>query len=510
MAQQILQIKTEKVEDVFKILNIENENWEYEHRQDIIYKNEEKRYVLDVRFQIMHEKNLFGKKSLIGSYMIIDDITEMREELERREYIASHDALTGLYNHQCFIKKTKELLSQNDGITYAIAMTNINQFKLYNEVFGKKAGDELLKKIAAAFQEKIHIKNIVYGRYEADRFVACIPIEYCTEAFVKQMEIDKPIYIEHFQITNYVGFCKIEGETDIELLCDRAAIAFNTIKGDAELRLMQFDSTMRDVLLRDRALTAAFPKALANNEIQIFIQPQINQFNNKIVGGEVLARWITSTGEVISPGDFIPVLEKNGLITALDMCVWEKACEQIKLFMSQGKEISLSVNISTYDFYRIDLYETFTGLVKKYGIEPKFLKLEITESSFFCDLEKQLILINKLKDAGFIIGMDDFGSGYSSLNSLKDIPVDILKMDLKFIENIKNRDKGRIIIQNIVRLAKELKLGVIAEGVETQEQLQIMKDVGCAYIQGYYYGKPMSVEKFHEYCNKMEYEEIQI
>ena len=199
------------------------------------------------------------------------------------------------------------------------------------------------------------------------------------------------------------------------------------------------------------------------------------------------------------PGSFIEVLEGSGMIVKLDRHVWEMACQLLQTWKMQGRDdMYLSVNISTRDFYFIDIYQTFTDLIKEYDIEPQKLKLEITETAVMMDLEKQLELIGKLRSAGFVVEMDDFGSGYSSLNMLKEICVDILKVDMAFLEQKGDEARGRKILKAVVEMAKELGMSVITEGVETEEQVEYLTQIGCDMFQGYYFARPMEVEMFEE------------
>ena len=242
--------------------------------------------------------------------------------------------------------------------------------------------------------------------------------------------------------------------------------------------------------------------------VTIYIQPQFNHRTGEIAGGETLVRWKHPKKGLLKPQAFISMMEDKGLISKLDRYVWRMACEFLKKLENQGKKISLSVNISPKDFYYLDLYREFMGLVKEYDISPAGLKLEITESAVIMDVPKQAALIEKLQAEGFVVEMDDFGSGYSSLNTLKDIPVDILKLDMKFMEKSKNTKRSADIVQMVVAMADKLGMPVIAEGVETKEQADFLGRIGCDIIQGYYYAKPMSMEEFEQLLNKYPYRDI--
>ena len=210
-------------------------------------------------------------------------------------------------------------------------------------------------------------------------------------------------------------------------------------------------------------------------------------------------RWIHPDRGIIAPASFVPLLERTGYIYKLDMYIWEQAAKRLAYWSSLGEtDLSLSVNISVKDFYYIDLYETLVGIVEKYSVDPRRLKLEITESIFMNEKERQIEILNSLKEYGFLIEIDDFGSGYSSLNMLKEVPADILKMDMAFLSMDKNVKKGRKIVNTIITLAKALGMMVIIEGVETEEQVDYLIGTGADYLQGYYFDRPLPVRRFEE------------
>ena len=480
------------------------------YRAEVTIKGNLEKQILDIQYILLLEKTIKHGDICVGSYMIIENITKQREQLLQREYRATHDELTGTYNRSYFCECAQKLLKERSNEVYVILMTNFYQFKLFNEVFGREAGDKLLKSCAQKLRSLVRENaGIMFCRYEADRFALCIPLECCTEEYFRQnsmYEAEQPI---KFQIINYMGICEVTDiRTPVSVLCERAAIALNTIKGDSTKRLAFYDHRMRDELLREKELSMALPEAIKKGHIKLFVQPQINQNNGNFVGGEVLARWINSEGHVISPAEFIPILEKNGQITELDRYIWEEACKLSSELYHRGMGVPLSVNLSAQDFFRCDVYETFTSLTEKYNLPPEYLRLEITEKEIMSDIDRQIVLIQKLQQKGFIIEMDDFGSGYSSLNTLKDIPVDVLKMDMRFLENSDQKERGQVIIKSITAMAQELGLPIIAEGVEHQTQADFLRSVHCKYIQGYLYGKPMPTEDFVNLRMQNEYSDL--
>ncbi len=280
-------------------------------------------------------------------------------------------------------------------------------------------------------------------------------------------------------------------------MCDRAMIALNTIKGTFGKYIAFYNDALRKEMLWEQNIISELPNAITTGQFEVYLQPQINPQSEAIAGAEALVRWNHPKRGVVPPSDFIPIFEKSGYITKLDYYVWEKVCEMLSNWKKQGrKNISVSVNISAKDFYYINIYNIFTELTNRYDIEPSQIKLEITESALMNDVTSQVDLIKQLQDAGFIIEMDDFGSGYSSLNTLKDIPVNILKIDMNFLGHSDNEKRSRNILQLVVELGHRLEVPVIAEGVETAEEVEFLKEIGCEVIQGYYYAKPMQVNQF--------------
>ena len=230
----------------------------------------------------------------------------------------------------------------------------------------------------------------------------------------------------------------------------------------------------------------------------MYLQPLVRA-DRTLKGAEALARWVHPARGLIMPVNFISVVEKTGLISKLDEYMWELAARKLREWKDIGRDnLTISVNISAKDFYYTDLYKTFTGLVEKYGIAPGNLNLEITETVLMSDLQHHMETLTRLQDYGFVIELDDFGSGYSSLNMLKDITADVLKIDMLFLRETEHTVRNRIILQSVISMAKQLGMAVITEGVETEEQLESLKKMGCELFQGYYFSRPIAVEEFEQ------------
>jgi EAL domain-containing protein (putative c-di-GMP-specific phosphodiesterase class I) len=324
--------------------------------------------------------------------------------------------------------------------------------------------------------------------------------DYREQIFIKQpqdvVQIDSDIC---YPVNVYIGVYEINDLTlPVSVMCDRAIMAIKTIKGNYEKRIAYYDEALRDEVLQEQEMAGCLESAIEEGQFRLYLQPQ-TRADGQAMGAEALVRWQHPQKGLLMPGDFIEALEKNGMIVKLDQHVWELACMQLREWKEQGKtQMYLSVNISPRDFYFLDIYRVFTELVKKYEIDAHNLKLEITETAVMMNLEQQLNLIEKLRKSGFVIEMDDFGSGYSSLNMLKDIQVDILKIDMAFLGKSSDEERGRKILKMVIELSKGLGMPVITEGVETREQVDSLLKMGCDMFQGYYFAKPMPVAEFEE------------
>ena len=305
----------------------------------------------------------------------------------------------------------------------------------------------------------------------------------------------------------YLGVYEVvDRGLSVESMYDRAFMALESIKGDLVRQLAYYHEEILNERIHETTTLDELDRALLNDEFVIHLQPQIDIWTGAVISAEALIRWNKPGRGIVYPGEFIPIFENNGMIAKLDYYVWELACRQLRKWKEEGHvERSISVNISAKDFYLTDLFESITGLVEKYHIAPASLKLEITESAFVLDVDKQMELVSKLQEYGFIIEIDDFGSGYSSLNNLKAIKADMLKMDLKFFEKTKDDNRAEKIISSIIRLANDLGMPVIAEGVETEEDMNVVKAAGCQMVQGFYYAKPLSTDVFEDFVSKRPY-----
>jgi EAL domain-containing protein (putative c-di-GMP-specific phosphodiesterase class I) len=282
---------------------------------------------------------------------------------------------------------------------------------------------------------------------------------------------------------------------------DRAHLAQKSIKNEYNTHIAIYDDKMRDQVLWGQKISAELEEALKQRQIVPYLQPIVNN-NGKIIGAEALVRWIHPTEGFLPPFTFIPIFEKNGMIAEVDKYIWRSACEILSSWTNEKSKLFISVNISPKDFYFMDVYAEIKNLVDEYKIEPSRLRIEITETVMMTEAESRMAILSKFRDSGFIVEMDDFGSGYSSLNQLKDMPLDVLKIDMKFLSKAQDNAKAETILRNVLRLSSDLGLFSLTEGVETEDQYKMLNDMGCNLFQGYYFAKPMSVTDYEKLCNE--------
>ena len=450
--------------------------------------------------QIHYQRLYDDRERFQGAYFMIHDWTVEAEKLEHERYIALHDRLTGVYNKDYFFERARRHLDKNPDTQFMIVCNDIKDFKLINDSFGPQAGDNVLMNIAKLVRSYAD-EGIIYGRVGSDVFGFLVPKTREGELFFQKLTSDAFLEYINMQTTyvlaNHFGVYEVKDRSiPVSVMCDRACRAISVIKNDYHKKVAYYDDQMRATAMQEQELLGDLEEALKLNDIQMYLQPQVTR-ERMTFGGEALVRWVHPEKGQILPGKFIPVLEQNGLISEVDKYVWEKACQQLKIWKDMGREdMYISVNISPKDFYFLDIYPIFTGLVERYGIKPGNLRLEITESALSINLERQLELINKLRAYGFSVEMDDFGSGYSSLSMLKDTNVDTLKVDMGFLQNTADLDKSRKILEMVIELCKKLNLRVVVEGVETAEQVRFLTTLGVDVFQGYYFARPMPIEEF--------------
>ena len=414
---------------------------------------------------------------------------------------------TGIFNKQTFIQKTKEMLSKNKGKPFIFIQFDIDRFKVFNDLFGFSEGDKILMGLGEYFIQNSK-KNTQYGHIYADHFIICTEKDnFSPETFVKEITTFTNRLFPKFDFIVREGLYEVfnDGKIDISLACDRAQLALHSIKADFSARYAFFSDDMITDLKQEQELITDMVIGIRKNEFKIYIQPQYDYTTDSMSGAEALVRWMHPTKGLISPSVFIPVFERNGFITQLDQYIWDKTCAYIRKWKDMGlNPVPISVNVSRRDIYNQNLVAVFSRLLKKYNLTPDSLRLEITESAYMDNPSQLINVVKDLKNLGFCLEMDDFGSGYSSLNTLKDVPVDILKLDMQFIIDSTEKNKSKPkhqkrssnILTSVVRMANLLQLPVIAEGIESKAQADYLKSIGCFHMQGFYFSKPMPAEEF--------------
>lgn len=464
--------------------------------------------LIDEKTYLIQSKEIWqAKEKFVGTLIVYTDITGQEILKDQATLYATRDLLTGFWNREYFFEMAEKTIRDNPNEKLLMIATDIYHFKLFNEILGMTIGDELLLGFAEAYREN-YKRMCVFSRIAADRFALLIPkSDFVEEDFLGLIHSVLEGKNYSMKVHCYVGVYEIlDPNINVESMYDRAYMALESVKGDLQNEIAYYQDEILEQRIHETTTLDELDRAIRNEEFMIYLQPQINIENETVVSAEALIRWNKPDVGIVLPGEFIPVFENYGMITKIDYYVWNLACKQLAKWKQEGFDNrSIAVNISAKDFCISDLYESLTGLVEKYKINPRALKLEITESAFAQDLEKQKELVDRLRNYGFVIEIDDFGSGYSSLNSLKEIPFDILKMDLKFFEKTGEHDRSEKIIKNIITLANDLGMLVIAEGIETAEDVQMLKKMGCQMVQGYYYAKPMSIENFEKYIEKNPY-----
>lgn len=406
------------------------------------------------------------------------------------------DAATGLLSKEAFFDEAAAYLRHSGARDVSIVCFDVDHFKLFNDLHGLDCGDELLRYLGRALALRFSPDEAQpLARLAADTFALCATgiRPECVERILVDISSECPNGIDAIV---RAGVYRIEDPASpVSIMCDRAVIALRTVKGSYFDRVALYDPGMREALVLEREVVAGIESALREDRIELFLQPKCNIRTGKIVGAEALARWRHPERGIVAPGEFIPLIERNGLVRSLDLRVWEKTAAWIRGLIDEGVQpVPVSVNVSRADIYLVDVAAELHALVERYGIDPSLIEVEITESAYSERPDRIVAAFDALAERGFTVLMDDFGSGYSLLNMLKDINVDVLKIDMRFLDRDDRRSKD--IMESVIRMARWLDLPVIAEGVETREQVNFLLDVGCSYAQGYYYARPMEAAAF--------------
>lgn len=414
------------------------------------------------------------------------------------------DRLTDFYNKEAFFEEVSKVLKKDEKKDYAILAMNITKFKIINDMFGMEEGDKLLRHTADVMREKIIGEDVIFSRFVADEFYIMVEKREDFSIILKEIENEIKEYNKNINILISFGIYKLEArDIEINVACDRAKIAADTIKDKYDVLYSFYDEKIVNKVLEEYKLSSSMKASLKNKDFKVFLQPKCDLVTRKTIGAEALIRWIHPEFGFITPDKFIPLFERNGFITNVDMFVLECVCKKIRKWLDEGvTPVKISVNLSRVDICNPLLGEMILGIINSYNINPKYISFEITETAYTENSTQLITAVTELKKLGFTIEMDDFGSGYSSLNMLDELPLDILKLDMKFLENRMETKSRQNIISFVSDLAKLLKLSFVAEGIEKEEQLILLRDMGCEYGQGYYFSRPVPQEEFDVLLDK--------
>ena len=442
-------------------------------------------------------------RRVLTTVLMYEDKRDLIQQIDRR-YAAEEtekDELTNLYNKKAFLEHAAHCLDENPDKAFCKVSVDIDHFTLYNQLYGRDAGDRYIKYVSGTLRSYVKRFGGVAGYAGADSFYYLCPND---EKFFA--DVQQKIRMELRNRDLEIGFAPKLGVYPINDrsktildICDCADMAQASLRQDYARLLTWYEASMEQKNNEFKLIREA-EYALRNHEFTFYLQPKCNMLNGKLVGAEALVRWVQRDGKMISPGIFVPILESNGFITRIDTTVWEEVCRWLRFCLDmEYPVVPISINISRNDFYNLDVPNFIWSLVEQYELPVELVELEITESACMEGDNSLQDQIEKLKAHGFRILMDDFGSGYSSLNSLKDIDIDILKMDMKFMKiDFSNMEKGVGIVETIVNMAHAMHLPIVAEGVETAEQVKFLTSINCLYAQGYYYYKPISQNAFED------------
>lgn len=423
-------------------------------------------------------------------------------------HLAYTDALTGLHNMNYFYQKAPALLEKNPTISYAVICCDIRNFKYINQTYGYQVGDRVLRDTANIFQEHFHGTELC-ARVGNDRFVLLYAMEDYPKLLRYSAVLEEVIHRQNFGAVN-ISLSFVTGVYEIgdkyeEMMkiVDKANLALKSVKKNPLIECGFYDEALLSSLMYQEEIQNIMHGAFANQEFHVYLQPKYDLRQNRFVGAEALVRWFSREKGLIRPDNFIPVFEKNGFVIELDFFILEEVCKKIRAWIDQGvTPIVISVNQSRIHMDNPLYTRRLRELMERYNIPKNAIELELTESMFFDDNVKLIDIMHEIHQIGFSISMDDFGSGYSSLNLLKEIPVDVLKLDKAFLEETTNSERGCVIITHVVMMARALGMCVVCEGVETEAQVTFLREINCDAAQGYYYAKPMPIEDFDSFWQK--------
>ncbi len=435
---------------------------------------------------------------------LVSTLLLKRKGVKDIEYVAFYDDLTSLPNLVSFREEVKMLQQKYPDMKFVIQKMDIKGFKAINEMFGNEVGNLVLQKLAETMRT-VDEETFVCARIGADEFLMFAGNGYleqddsAREAYEKYFQTLIPELSEHEFVFRYGRYVLEHADEDVMEIINKANMAHHMAKVNKNTKTCEYDDGFKKRVLRMAEITNKRKNAIEQNEFKVYLQPKINIFSNKIYGAEALVRWIESDGKMIYPNEFIPLFEQNGFIVHVDIYILKRVCRQIKLWLQAGyKIVPISVNFSRMHLQNPNFVNELKAICDSYGDIRQYVEVELTESAATENVDDLARILDELHEAGFSIAIDDFGAGYSSLGMLKNFTVDCLKLDKSFFDENKDDSRGDVVVGGIIKIAKTLGMKIVAEGIETADQIDFLKSIECEIVQGYYYAKPMPLSEFEQ------------
>ena len=441
-------------------------------------------------------KKPYDKRRVVNRLKTAIKLAEANKAIDELE----RDELTGLLTRKAFLIKAEQFIASNRDKTFCIIAFDFDNFKSSNSLYGVEKCNEFLAYTARELTKAM--PKGISGRYGGDQYI--LFYEYIEKVNIDRLNRVTKLILDNapipHQIVKMGVYSPVDCELPLVICCDRAFLALSGIKGKYGKNLAFFEETLQNQLLNEQRIIETMERALEEKQFQVFYQPKHETVTGYIAGAEALVRWNHPEYGFMAPGQFIPLFERNGFITKLDCFVIEQVCNDLMRWKQDGLPlVPISINVSRRDFMESGCIDRQLQTIEKYGIDHSLIHMEVTESLYSDNTDLIISKVKEIQNLGFMIEMDDFGSGYSSLGMLSTFPLNVLKLDISFVKNIRANE---IVIENIIKMAHRMGLLAIAEGAETVEQYKILKTLGCDYIQGFYFSKPLPIRDFESYLKK--------
>lgn len=447
----------------------------------------------------------FDSSILLGKLRLLN--LNLHDNLLRKYmYLSEHDIVTGLYNNHGFTEKSKLFIKDHQNTPLALVIVEIGKFDLYFTYNGLEKSLELIKYLSSKITSCLSgVGDGIFARYNPNKFIAIIPFDKkLLEAALREIKESVVNYDSNYFLLpkaciNVFGF----NEQNLDNLLNLSTLTLNRFVANQDNYIVYYSEELKKKAIEEQEIINDMQRAIDNHEFQVYLQPKYISSLEKPYGAEALVRWIHPKKGMINPAKFIPLFEANGSIAKLDLYVWEQVCILIRKWLDQDKKPApISVNMSRLDAYNVDVVAQLKKLVDKHHVPIDLLHIEVTESAYIEDFKALISTVKRLKKLGFKIYVDDFGAGYTSIKTLNNAKIDVIKFDQSLLDN--NTERGKCIIKELVSLAKSLNIKTVMEGVENEDQVAFFKNVGCDFIQGYYFARPMPIEEYESMIENYE------